>query len=287
MNRLSYLMELCCISGIVSIVVRFLGGLELSYVILLVLLTIDTTTGMATAVKYNRFSSRGLSKFIKKVITYTVCIITVRLLEIGVLTLVETTMLSQIMLAVLEVTETVSILENLALLGVPIPSNFVAFLLQHLKIPGLDKVISQNQNRSRELSEIEDIIKYQIPSFDNENIRSMLEINFKIWKKTAQQIDHILREKDNDNYELIYYKMMAQIELAVKERDDEWKREGIARLYIDKFHMCNDNKMDRLVQTMKCICFNEESIECKKEKLIEAIIAMLYQTILDGHRCMS
>ncbi len=287
MNRLSYLMELCCISGIVSIVVRFLGGIELSYVILLVLLTIDTATGMATAVKYNRFSSRGLSKFAKKVITYTVCIITVRLLELGVLTLVETTMLSQLMLAILEVTETVSILENLTLLGVPIPSNFIVFLLQHLKIPGLDKVITKSQNRNKELSEIEDIIKYQLPSFNDDEIRCMLEINFKIWKKTAQQIEHLIKEQDDDNYELIYYKMMAQIELAIKERDDEWKREGISRLYIDKFHMCNDNKMDRLVQTMKYICFCDEPIEDKKERLIEAIITMLYQTILDGHRCMS
>lgn len=135
MNRTNYLMEIFYLSGIIGIISQFLGELETSYIILLALLILDTVTGMVVAIRHRRFSSRGLAKLLKKVIPYTVSIITVRLLEIGMLPLFETTILSEVMIAFLQITEAVSILENLTLLGVPIPSNFITILLNNLKFP--------------------------------------------------------------------------------------------------------------------------------------------------------
>jgi toxin secretion/phage lysis holin len=283
MNRTNYLIEVFCISGVIGIISRFLGGIETSYIILLVLVVIDTLTGMAVAIKNKRFNSKGLSKFIKKVVTYSVSIMTVRLLEIGILTLVQTTLLSQIMVAFLEVTETVSILENLTLLGVPIPKNFMSLLLTHLKIPGLGRIDIPG-NGEDNLSDIEELIKYQIPTFNDQYIKRLLEINFEVWKSVAQQVNIILREKDADNNELIYYKIMAEIELGFKEIEEKLKEEKIPREYIEEYSRCSQHKVDKWLQKVKSICFSQESIENKKEQFIESLMVFLYQTILSARK---
>lgn len=247
---------------------------------------IDTFTGMTVAIKYKKFSSKGLSKFIKKIITYTVSIMTVRLLEMGVMSLVKTTILSQIMIAFLALTETVSTLENLALLGVPIPGNFISFLFGNLKIPQLNTMLKTEHHNVRNISDIEELIKYQIPTFGDKYMRRLLEISFEAWKDIVLQINNICSEKMQDSNEIIYYKLMALIELEFKEMKELWKEEKIPQAYIDRFYLCHQPKMERWLNKIRYICFSEETIERKKEQLTDGVRTILYQTILDGRRCM-
>ena len=141
MDKNDLLLKIYGVSGILGSLSEIFTSMQTSYIILLVLIILDTLTGISTAIKYKRFSSTGLRKATKKIITYTLCIITVRLLETILNPLVTTTMLSQIIIAFLAITESVSILENLTLLGAPIPSNILPLLIKILKIPGLNTYI--------------------------------------------------------------------------------------------------------------------------------------------------
>jgi len=284
MNKTNCLLEIFCVSGILGIISNFLGSIEMSYIVLLVLLMIDTFTGMAAAFKYRRFTSKGLCKFSRKVITYTTSIITVKLLELGVISLVKTNLLSHLMVSFLLVTETISILENLAILGVPIPSNFIKFLLNHLKIPGLESAINMSINEDKSIMDIEEMIKYQIPAIKNSDMRRMLEIKFEVWRGVAYQIQHLLQGNQKGKDDLIYYKTLSLIEAAYKEIQEYWKEEKIPQDLIDHFNHMHQPKINRWLQKIKTICYSEESVNYKKQQIIDSLVVLLFQTILDAHR---
>lgn len=282
MSRTKQFTEVLCFSGIMGLICEYFGNIRLSAIILLGLLFLDTTTGATAAIKFKRFNSRGLQKFIKKVLTYGLCILTVRLLEVGVLSLVKTTLLSQITVAYLIITEAISILENLTTLGVPLPSNFIPYLLNYLKIPGFKNGFNLYRDIEKDISEIEDMIKYQIPMFHDEQIRILLKIKFEVWKGVTIHINNLLKERDAQNPELTFYKVMSQIEMGFKEMEGEWKAQDISPEYIVQFNAGHQPKVDQWLQKVKDICFSTVPIQKKKEQIIDSMVTILYQTIMDA-----
>ena len=280
------MVEIFYVSGIVGVLSQIYRSMETAYIVLIILIVIDTITGMTAAVKYKRFNSKGVGKFTKKVIIYTLCIITVRLLEIGMLSLVQMTLLSQVTIAVLQLKETVSALENLALLGVPIPINIISVLTNYLKVPGLQQALDIESHEQKYIEEIEEIIKHQIPIFEDMNMRKILEINFRAWKDVVIHIindfDH---DKKNDNVERFRYKLLALIQLELNEMEKEWERENIPKAYIDKFYICYEEKINMLIYKIQSIFSAEEKIQVKKEQIIDIIIAHLYQMVLEARKC--
>ncbi|MGE4282381.1 MAG: phage holin family protein [Clostridia bacterium] len=284
MNRTHYLIELCCISGIIGIISRFLGDIQSSYIVLLTLIVVDTLTGLAAAIKLNRFSSLGLAKFIKKVITYSLSIATVRLLEIGTLVMVETNILSFVIISFLEVIEAVSVLENLALLGVPISARFINILLGHLRIPWLKEALRMGSNNEKEIKEVEEILKYHVPTFEDKNMRRLLEIKFIGCKQMIQQLHKTFQEVDTKNSQLLYYRTVSLIQLELDEVEEQWEKSNIPRNYITAFNTFYMPKIDHCQEKIKRICFSSETIENKKEQIMDSIRIIMYQTIFDAHK---
>ena len=283
MNKGQYLIEVWFISGIVGILTDFFGEIQNAYLILMILLVMDTFTGMAYALKSGRFNSRGFGKLLRKVITYSTGIITVRLMEIGVITFYETNVLSHLMVAFLQVNEGISILENLSHLGVPIPSNFVMILLRHLRIPGLKEVIKANKQEEKYVNEIDDIIRFQIAVLENENVKRMMEIKFEIWKTVIKQINSLLAVEETSNNELTYFRVLSVIEAALNEIRDKWS-EILSTQCLDKFDSIHQPRLNNLLIRVKEICYLQETCSTKKEQLIESIKVLLYQTLLDVHK---
>ena len=286
MNKNGSFYEIYYISGVLGVIFEFLGSIKISYIILVIMILIDTATGMAVAIKHHRFGSRGLIKFCNKLITYSLSIVTVRLLEIGFLTIFETTILSQLLLAFLQVVEAISILENLTFLGVPIPSSLISLLINHLRIPGITDFIKREKSKKRDVSEIDDIIKYYIPSIENKFIQKLVYIRAKSCKHIALQLNDIFREEDNEKYELLYYKLMLLTEMTCKETKEQLKEENIPKDYIDKFNIIHEQKMDMWTRKVKNICFSNHTADIKKEELIDTIIILLYKLIVDIHKHM-
>ena len=284
MDKNNSLLEIYYISGLLGVLLEFLGSVQISYIVFIVLIFIDTITGMTVAIKHHRFKSAGLVKFSNKLITYSLSIFTVRLLEIGFLTIFETTILSQIILAFLQVVETISILENLTFLGVPNTSSLKTLLINHLKIPGITDILKNEKLKKREVSEIDDIIKYYIPSISNIYLQKMVYIRAKSCKYIALQLDNIFKEKGYDNNELLYYKLMLLTELSCKDIKEKCKEEVIPKEYFEKFNEINEEKTNMWVKKVKAICFSGHSAAIKKEELMDTIIILLYKIILEVNR---
>lgn len=286
MNRNYGVIAIYCISGVIGVFSEFFGDIRVSYLILLILLAIDTLAGIARGIKCGKFNSRGLKRFVKKIITYSTAIITVRLLEIGILPLYETTMLSQIMAAFLEITETISILEHMAFLGVPVPANLLGMLAGNLRMPGLGRVLTKKTIEEDYLSEIDDMIRYQIPTLSNEHARRLLEINLEIWKTVTIQVNNVLEENGTGNRELLYYKILSLIESGFREMEEVWKDEVPARC-VAKFKEWHQPRLDKWLNKIREICYSHESADRKRRTILENIIILLYQNIIDAQKGIS
>ncbi|MGH4124502.1 MAG: phage holin family protein [Clostridium sp.] len=283
MHKNDFLLKIFGVSGILGFLCEIFNSMQTSYIILLVLIILDTITGISTAIKYKRFSSTGLRKATKKIITYSLCVITVRLLETILNSLITTTMLSQIIIAFLAITESVSILENLILLGVPIPSNILPILIKTLNIPGLNAMLITSKDKHSEFSDIDDIINYQIPAFEDKYIRNFLEIKCDVMKSTINQII-LIDETTNDNPDILFYRILSTVELGLKDMNKKWSEEKIPIKYIENFSKINQPNVDKCLEKLKVICYSSKTTKEKKTQIIDCIVIILYQTIIDARK---
>ncbi|MGH4138975.1 phage holin family protein [Clostridium sp.] len=271
------------LSGIIGFLSEIFTSMQVSYGILLVLIILDTFTGISTAIKYKRFSSTGLRKATKKVITYTLCIITVRLLETILNPLISTSMLSQIIIAFLGITESVSILENLTLLGVPIIANIIPLLFKSLKIPGLNTILETSNNKKNDSPDMDDIINYQIPAFEDKYMRRFLEIKYDVIKTIINQI-LLIDKMPSGNPDILFYKILSTVELGFNDMNKKWEEEKIPTKYIVNLSWQNQPKLDKFVLNLKSICYSNKTISEKKNQIIDYIVIVLYQTIIDARK---
>ena len=285
MDKNDTLIKIYGLSGMLGFLSDIFTGMSTSYIILLVLIILDTFTGISTAIKYKRFCSRGLYKFTKKVMSYSLSMITVRLLETILAPLITTTMLSQIIIAFFAVTESVSILENLSLLGVPLPTNILVVLIKTLKIPGLNTMLDHSEKKEKESSDIDDIINYQIPTFEDKYMRTFLEIKYNSWKSIINQI-RLIDETDDDNPDILFYKILSLIALGRDDMNKKWAEEKIPTKYIKNFVEKNQSKVNKCLDKLKVTCNSDKTTKEKKDQIIDCIIIILYQTIIDARKIM-
>jgi toxin secretion/phage lysis holin len=285
MNRSTQLIEIGVLSGVLGLISEYFGAVRLVFIILLIMICIDTITGIAVAVKRLKFSFRGTVRFIRKFVTYSMCVITVRLLEISMQGMFETTVLSQAMGIFLVINETISVLENLAIIGVPLPSNFVQFLLGQIKIPGIRQLV-KNAPRSEDwyINDIDDIIRYQIPAFSDECVKRMLEIKLNAWKLLIKQLKGIFSEQNDGNDDLVYYKILNHVQNMNNEIENRWKKEGISKKCVDGFNSHHAEKVEKWLQKVRNICYSGDKPKDKEEQFVESVVILLYQTIIDARK---
>jgi len=285
MDKNDALLKLYGILGMLGFFTQIFMGMETSYIILLVLIILDTFTGVATSIKYKRFSSTGLRKCIRKIITYAVSVITVRLLELILIPIVITTMLSKIIIIFLAITESVSILENLTLLGVPLPTNFLPLLIKTLKIPVLKNMLEESRDKDKEFSDIQYIINSQVINLDDIYMKKFLKIRYNACRSIIDQIMLIDETNDNtNNSDILYCKVITFVELAFKKSDKLYAEDNIPTNYIEGFAKNNNNTLFKLLANLKIICYSNKTIKEKKDQIIDVII--IYQTIIDSQKSL-
>ncbi|HEY8889239.1 MAG TPA: phage holin family protein [Clostridium sp.] len=285
MDKNDTLLKLYGIFGMLGFFTQIFMGMETSYIILLVLIILDTFTGVAASIKYKRFSSTGLRKCIRKIITYAVSVITVRLLELILNPIVTTTMLSKIIIIFLAITESVSILGNLTLLGVPFPTNFLPLLIKTLKIPLLKNMLEESRDKEKELSDIQYIINSQITNLEDIYMKIFLKIRYDACKSIIDQIMLIDETNDNiNNSDILYCKVITFVELALKKSNKLYAEDTIPTNYIESFSKNDNNTIFELLANLKIICYSNKNIKEKKDQIIDVIIILLYQTIIDSQK---
>ncbi|MGH4117468.1 phage holin family protein [Clostridium sp.] len=269
--------------GILGVFLQVFTGMQSSYIILLMLISLDTFTGISAALRYKRFSSTGLRKFIRKVITYTLSMITVRLLEIVLNPIIITTMLSKIIIAFLAITESLSILENLTLLGVPLPPNILFLLIKRLKVPILDTMLDNSNSKNRDFYDMDYILNSQIDNISDKYIKSFLEIRYDAFKSLINQIKLI--KETNKNSDILLYTVISYVELAFNRSNKEYAKKNIPINYIEIFLKNNKSTTFDLLKKLKITCCcSEKTIKEKKTKLVDDIIVIMYQSIFEARK---
>ncbi len=118
----------------VTLLAPIMGGLFA----LLTLVFIDLVLGVWKAIKQSNFSAARLRTGTYKFITYTMAIITVRIVE-TLLPVKGITYVADFTILFLAVTELISILETLTILGVNIPSPVLQFFKKQVDIKSIIK----------------------------------------------------------------------------------------------------------------------------------------------------
>ncbi len=279
----SGIIEVGIVSSLIGIITEAYGIIELSYIILVFFIMIDTITGIFTAIKYKRFSSRGISQLARKIVTYSLSVLTVRLLEVGIAPIYQTTILSHIFFGYLMLIEVISILENLTLLGVPIPDNLISLLIKHIRIPGINKLINKSEhNIGHYLEEIDEILTYQLPTISNVKLQHLIQICLSNWQRMTLQFNYALKEKDSND--LIYYKVSSIIELGLMDIEKKWQEEKTSQELIKSFQSNHLNKISKYHENTKKICYLNIDLQEKKRQLINEVIILLYQMVIDARK---
>jgi toxin secretion/phage lysis holin len=272
------------IKTLIGIVFASFSPVWAAFTILLMLILIDTITGITQAIQLKRFSSRFLRKVVKKTITYSVCILTTRLLEQGFDFFFQTTVITQTIIGFLIVTEAISILENLALMGVPLPRGIVDIILKNLQVAGVGDLVKESLNEAYYLKEIDEIIYYQLPTFKNENLKKLLQIMCEIWAKQIIFIKTNLDVRNITSNDILYYKIMSYIETSIKEKEEKWQESGISNECIERFNKWHEERVTLYLQSIKSVCYAEKTLEEKNQELADRVMVLAYQTMTDAHK---
>ncbi|HEY5562661.1 MAG TPA: phage holin family protein [Clostridiaceae bacterium] len=280
MGNVNFCLLTVGVLGVFAFICDIFTDFQTSSIILLMLIILDTFTGISTAIKYKRFSSTGLRKLLKKITTYALSIITIRLLEIILDPIIITTLLSQIIVAFLAITECISILENLTLLGVPLPSNILPFLIKPLKIQVLNNMLENFKDKDKEFSDIEYIIKCQINNLDNPYLKDFLEIRYNAYKSIIKQI--MLIDDACINLDILFLKVVSFVDLTLENTNKIYKVKNFENKYIERFSKNNKSTKEKFIEKLKIICYSDKTTAEKKDKLIDDIILVIYQSIIDA-----
>lgn len=284
MNSLKIFTQQWPIKTVIGIMLAAFPPVWAVFIILILLILLDTITGIIQAIQLKRFNSRILRMAVKKIITYSVCILTTRLLEQGVDFFFQTTAITQTIIGFLIVTEAVSILENLTLMGVPLPKGLVDIILKNLKAVGLKTMIQESIDESHDLKEIDEIIYYQLPTFKNEDLKKLLQVMCDVWSRLIIFIRTDLDKNNMTSNDILYYKVMTYVEINMKEKEEKWKEDRIPEECIDSFNKCNEKRIASFFENIKNICYSEKNIEEKIRELVDRIMILAYQTIADAHK---
>jgi len=253
----------------------FIADLITPYIVLISLILIDTISGLVKGKRYHNFSIKRFSKVLVKLVTYSASVLTVRLMEIGIASMYETSLLSKVTLVYLILAEVTSILEKLILLGVPIPSNFISVILSQIKIPGVHNLINFNGEHYKQKNEIKDVIRLQIPEIKDSQCQKSLLIYFNFWEKVLSEIDSIIEE--NNNTENAYFKLLLLIHLSINEINIQWLKEDISLQYILTINEKNKTIITSLSKKIEKILYSNQSMTSKQEQIKYLILVSIYQ----------
>ena len=255
---------------------------KLALLVLCTMIIIDTITGCIYAAKIKRLNSRGLRRGLDKILVYSICILVVRLLEIGVQSIFSTNLLTEFITAYLILTESFSALENLNSLGAPLPLRIKKVILDNIKNDALRKIVIDDENKKNYSDEISDIKHYCLPNINDEKVKSVMLIMINEWTKFINILDKELDEAEGYSNDLILCKVLSLVEATKKTTRDIWIDEGISRNYMEKFMIYHRPRLDKYLTELETICESSDSIEKKKKQIIEKLIILMYLTVSDG-----
>ena len=281
MNIFNSILETWQLKLIISVFVALFSPFKVTLLVLFTLIIIDNLTGSVYAISIKKFSSTGLRRGLKKIFIYSICILVVRLAEIGIKPLLDTIYLTNSIIAYLILTEALSSLENLTLLGVALPTRLKAFILNQIQIKGLKDLLQEDSEKRDFMQEVLEMVDYYFPVIKDYKIKQLLDIKFKEWAQFINIIDNEFSKSSSDNSELLYYRISNLIHSTIVRINEKWIQEGISKECIDTFNTWHSKRITILLSDIKNICQNKEPLNQKRIAIIEMVLLFLYKTLTD------
>lgn len=268
-----------------SLIAVLFAPFKIALLILFIMIFMDTLTGCIYAFRIKKFSSAKLRRGLGKFIMYTSSIVVVRLLEIGINEVFKTTTFTNVIVSYLVLTESLSVLENLTLLGAPLPMGLKNIILAQIKNNILGVMFKGNTQNVTIISEILDMINYQLAPIKNEKLRAFIKIKLEEWSEFITIMDkQFIGYGEDKNKELIYLRVAAQINLTFTKVNERCIEEDIPKSLMNSFNEIHGIRIEQMINDIGRICHDEPLIEEIRKKISERIIVYLYQNILNAHK---
>lgn len=270
---------------LLSTIVVIFAPFKIALLILFIMIFMDTLTGCIYAFKVRRFSSGKLRRGLGKLIIYTSSIVVVRLLEIGIYEVFKTTTFTNVIISYLVLTESLSVLENLTLLGAPLPMGLKNIILSQIKNNILGVMFKNGIRNMDLLSEILDMINYQLPPIKNDKLRLFLKIKLEEWSEFIVLVSKQFANYSKDeNKELIYLRVTTQISFTLNKVNERCVEDSIPKSLIDSFNKIHDIRIEQMINDIRRICYEGPIVGEIREKVCERVIVYLYQNIVNAHK---
>lgn len=281
MHELIRLEDVWYVKVIFAVLTTLFSPFEISLAVLCSMIVIDTIAGSIYAFKIKKFNSRGFRKGLSKILIYFLCIMVVRLLEIGITPIFSTTHITEFITGYLTLTECFSILENLTLLGAPLPPGIAKIIINNIKSDAFKNVVYQGADRKNYKEEMLDMINYSIPNIKGEKMKSVLEVKLNEWIKFIDILDREMFKADNYSKDLLLCKILVLIEATANKTCEGWDIEVMPDNYHEGLMKMHKPRVDEYMMQIKTICDSDETIDKKKNEIIEKTIILLYKTMTD------
>lgn len=279
MNMIYNIFDYWIVKLLLGSLLMLLSPFKSSLIILLTLLIMDTACGVFYAARMKALSSIGFRKGVTKIALYFASILTIRMAEIGISQIIETTFPTQLIIGYFIITEAISILENLTLLGVPLPSRITSIIAGTIKNETLKFLVLDGLNKNKYKNELANLINYQIPGFKSKVIKKLIKTISEEWIPAVNILEIELSKAEMENNDLLFYRVTSILKITNTIIYEKWSKttpskkcaESLSKLYIPAFSEYTDS--------INKICYMNEPLEKKKKEIIECIIVSLYKTI--------
>lgn len=266
---------------IMGIFLSIISSFKTELIILVLMIILDTLTGTLYAIKMKKFSMKGLKRGLKKILFYSLLVLVIRLVEIGISSLYSTTILTNIITSTLIIIEATSSLRNLVLLDVPLPKGIANFILKQVSNTPISNLVLSSTHNKDYIEEINDMLNVVLPIIEDKNFRHLLEIKFEEWTSLVNHIDIDFNKIYSNNSEILFFRLSTLISATRLRIRDRWQKEGIPSDCTKTFDDWHEIKFNKWLATLKLACINDTDMDKKKTEIIEKLIIFLYKTITD------
>lgn len=266
---------------LMGICLSIISPFKTELIILALMIMLDTITGTLYAIKMRKFSSTGLKRGLKKILFYSLFLLVIRLVEIGISSLYSTTILTNVIASTLIIIEATSSLENLVLLGVPLPKGITDFILKQISSTPITNLVLSSSQRPDYIEEINDMLSVLLPTIEDKNFKRLLEIKFEEWTSLVNHMDVDFNSIYSDNKEILFFRISTLVSATRLRIRDRWQKEGVPSECMKAFDDWHEIRVTKWLATLKIVYYNDNDMDKKKKEIMEKLIVFLYKTITD------
>jgi toxin secretion/phage lysis holin len=245
---------------------------------LLILCLVDLLLGTVNARRAHRLSSAGMRRGIAKLFIYFVFVATVALAEHIAF---GTSGCTALAIGLLVVTELLSIIENLVLLGLPIPfaSKFLMMFSNKIKHFGLNISPNEGDNYAV-MRDLLQIIERRVPNLQDPVLHNAVRVYVGFW---YTWVDALNVAMFNGSPELAYQRLRASTEQNLLEIKSAMARDGVDDQHQQVFlNVWNRKLLSWFRARVKLACDAPIENEVKLERVRDALTLMIFRMMSEA-----